>query len=97
MQIGHNVEIGRGCILVAQSGVAGSTKLEDQVVLAAQAGVAGHLRIGKGAQIAAKCGVMRDVAPGQAMCGYPAMPIREFFRLVALWQRQLKAQVKKNE
>jgi UDP-3-O-[3-hydroxymyristoyl] glucosamine N-acyltransferase len=97
VQIGHNVQIGRGCILVAQSGIAGSTKLEDQVVLAAQAGVAGHLRIGKGAQIAAKCGVMRDVAPGQIMCGYPAMPIKEFFRLVALWQRQLKVQVKEYE
>jgi UDP-3-O-[3-hydroxymyristoyl] glucosamine N-acyltransferase len=97
VQIGHNVQIGRGCILVAQSGIAGSTKLEDQVVLAAQAGVAGHLRIGKGAQIAAKCGVMRDVAPGQIMCGYPAMPIKEFFRPVALWQRQLKVQVKKYE
>ena len=97
VQIGHNVQIGTGCVLVAQSGIAGSTKLEDQVLLAAQAGVAGHLKVGKGAQIAAKCGVMRDVAPGQTMFGYPAMPIREFFRLFALWQRQLKAQVKKNE
>ena len=90
IQIGHNVEIGRGCVLVAQSGIAGSTKLEDFVVVAAQGGVAGHLTIGKGAKIGAQCGVMRDVAPGANMMGSPAMPAREFFRVVSNWQRQGK-------
>jgi UDP-3-O-[3-hydroxymyristoyl] glucosamine N-acyltransferase len=61
VQIGHNVQIGRRCVLVAQSGVAGSTKLGERVMLAAQAGVAGHLALGDGAQVAAKSGVMRDV------------------------------------
>jgi len=91
VQIGHNVRLGRGCVLVAQSGVAGSTKLEDFVAIAAQAGVAGHLSVGKGAQIGAKAGVMRDIPAGQSVLGAPAMPIREFFRLVTLWQRQLKS------
>ena len=91
VQIGHNVQVGRGCILVAQSGVAGSTTLEDQVMLAAQAGVAGHLTLGQAARVAAKAGVMRDVPPGQTVCGIPAIPIKRFFRLVSIWQRQLKA------
>ena len=91
VQIGHNVQIGRGCILVAQSGVAGSTTLQDQVMLAAQAGVAGHLNLGQAARVAAKAGVMRDVPPGETVCGIPAIPIRRFFRLVSIWQRQLKA------
>ena len=97
MQIGHNVRLGRHCVLVAQSGIAGSTKLEDQVVVAAQAGVAGHLTLGKGAQLAAKSGVMRDVPPGQAVAGTPAMPLREFFRLCTIWQRQLKSRGKGND
>jgi UDP-3-O-[3-hydroxymyristoyl] glucosamine N-acyltransferase len=97
VQIGHNVRLGRHCVLVSQSGIAGSTKLEDYVVVAAQAGVAGHLTVGKGAQLAAKSGVMRDVPPGQAMGGAPAMPLRDFFRLCTIWQRQLKAKGKPDD
>ena len=91
IQIGHNVQVGRGCVLVAQSGVAGSSKLEDFVMVGAQGGIAGHLTIGRGAQVAAQSGVMRDVAPGSAVCGAPAIPIKDFFRLAAIWQQQVKA------
>jgi UDP-3-O-[3-hydroxymyristoyl] glucosamine N-acyltransferase len=97
VQIGHNVRLGQRCVLVSQSGIAGSTTLADHVVVAAQAGVAGHLTIGKGAQLSAKSGVMRDVPPGQAVGGIPAMPLREFFRLCTIWQRQLKARGKRDE
>ncbi len=97
VQIGHNVQIGRGCVLVAQSGVAGSSKLDDYVMLGAQGGIAGHLSIGKGAQIAAQSGVMRDVDAGASVCGAPAIPIRDFFRMVSIWQRQLKAPRKSDE
>lgn len=90
VQIGHNVRIGRNCVLVAQSGVAGSSRLADFAIVAAQAGVAGHLRIGAGARIAAQSGVMRDVPAGASVCGAPARPVKQFFRLVALWDRQLK-------
>ena len=48
VQIGHKVRLGRGCVIVAQVGISGSTMLEDHVVVAGQAGVAGHLRIGRG-------------------------------------------------
>lgn len=94
VQIGHNVQVGRGSILVAQSGVAGSTILEDFVALGAQAGVAGHLRVGQGAQLAAQSGVMRDIPAGQRVAGAPAIPVREFFRLVSLWHRQIRSKGK---
>ena len=87
VQIGHNVRVGRGCILVAQSGISGSTKLGDFVALGGQAGITGHLSIGAGAQIAAQSGVMGDVPAGAVVCGSPATPIKEFFRQVATVRR----------
>lgn len=83
VQIGHNVRIGKGCIIIAQTGIAGSTVLEDYAVIAAQVGLAGHLRIGSGAQIGAQSGVMRDVEPGARIIGSPAVPAPQFFRQVA--------------
>lgn len=87
VQIGHNVKIGKGCVIVAQVGISGSTVLEDYVVLAGQAGVAGHLNIGRGARIAAQSGIMKDVPPGEEMMGYPALPIRQFMRQIATLNR----------
>lgn len=83
VQIGHNVRLGRCCIVVAQAGISGSTVLEDFVVIAAQAGLTGHLRIGAKARVGAQSGVMRDVEAGADVLGAPAMPVREFFRTVA--------------
>jgi UDP-3-O-[3-hydroxymyristoyl] glucosamine N-acyltransferase len=90
VQIGHNVQVGRGCVLIAQSGVAGSTRLGDHVIIAAQGGLSGHLIIGNGARIGAQAGVMRDVGPGESVVGAPAVPVKEFFRQVATLQRLSK-------
>ena len=90
VQIGHNVRMGRGCIVVAQAGIAGSTTLDDHAIVAAQGGVAGHLKIGKGSRIAAKSGVMRDIPPGAVYGGSPAMPIRRWHRQTAWLNRQIK-------
>ncbi len=87
VQIGHNVRLGRCCIVVSQAGISGSTVLEDFVVVAAQAGLIGHLRIGAKARIGAQAGVMRDVAAGADVLGAPAMPVREFFRNVAVLRK----------
>jgi UDP-3-O-[3-hydroxymyristoyl] glucosamine N-acyltransferase len=87
VQIGHNVRVGRGCVLVAQSGIAGSTRLGDHVIIAAQGGLVGHLSIGSGARIGAQAGVMRDVVAGESVVGSPAVPVRAFFRQVATLQR----------
>ncbi len=83
VQIGHNVVIGRHCILVSQSGVSGSTVIGDFAALGGQAGLTGHLKIGAGAQIAAQAGVMTDVPAGERWSGAPARPLRAFFREVA--------------
>ncbi len=90
VQIGHNVKIGRGCILIAQSGIAGSSVVEDYAVIAAQAGVAGHLTIGMGAQIAAQSGIMRDVPSGEKFMGSPGAPIKEYLRQVAFLKKAIK-------
>ena len=97
VQIGHNVRLGRGCVAVAQAGIAGSTVVEDFVAIGGQAGVNGHIRIGQGAQIAAQAGVTRDVQPGERLAGSPAMASKQFFRLVAIWHRLLKTKGTKDE
>jgi UDP-3-O-[3-hydroxymyristoyl] glucosamine N-acyltransferase len=87
VQIGHNVRIGRCCVIVAQVGISGSTVLEDFVVVGGQAGFVGHLRIGARAKIGAQTGVMADVEAGSEVVGSPAEPARDFFRMVA-WLRR---------
>jgi UDP-3-O-[3-hydroxymyristoyl] glucosamine N-acyltransferase len=85
VQVGHNVTVGEHCLLVAQTGIAGSTRLGDYVTLAGQAGVAGHLRIGHRATIAAQSGVMNDVPDGEKWLGAPARPSHQMKRqLIAL-------------
>ena len=80
VQIGHNVHVGRDCIIVSMAGIAGSTTLGNRVMVGGQAAIAGHLSIGDDARIAAKSGVMRNVAPGTSVMGLPAVPIKQFFR-----------------
>ena len=87
VQIGHNVEIGRHCVIISQTGISGSTTLGDYAVTAGQAGLAGHLKIGAGAQIGAKSGVMNDVPAGERWFGIPAQSAREQFRLHATMRR----------
>ena len=67
VQIGHNVEIGRHCIIVAQVGISGSARLGDFVAIGGQSGVNGHVHIGDGAQIAAVSVVHDDVPAGRAL------------------------------
>jgi len=87
VQIGHNTRLGKCCVVVAQAGISGSTVLEDFVQIGAQAGLTGHLRIGAKARIGAQAGVMSDVDAGADVVGSPAMPVREFFRNVAVLRR----------
>ena len=90
VQIAHNDKFGRGCILVAQVGVAGSCTFGDYVVCGGQTGFADHLNIGSGAQIAAQSGVMRDVEPKAVLLGTPAVPFKDFMRQVAFLQKNSK-------
>ena len=90
VQIGHNVRLGRGCVIVSQAGISGSTVLEDHVMVAGQAGLTGHLRIGRRARIGAQAGVMSDVPAAADVVGSPAQPAREFFRHVAVLRRLVR-------
>lgn len=83
VQIGHNVKIGRHCILVSQVGIAGSAILGDFVLLGGDVGVNGHIKIGDRAQIAAKSAVPSDVPEGARWGGIPARPMKAFLRDVA--------------
>jgi len=74
VQIAHNVQIGKNCLIVSQVGISGSTQIGNQVVLAGQVGVAGHLKIGDSAVITAQSGIMTDVEPKAVLFGSPARP-----------------------
>src|SRR5690606_25760091 len=87
VQIGHNVVIGRHCVIVAQTGLSGSSTLDDFVVLGGQVGVVGHVRIGMGAQIAGSSNVREDVPAGARWGGTPAKPYREWFRELTTLKR----------
>jgi UDP-3-O-[3-hydroxymyristoyl] glucosamine N-acyltransferase len=87
VQIGHNVRLGRCCVIVSQAGISGSTVLDDFVMVGGQGGLTGHLHVGRRARIGAQAGVMADVAAGTEVVGSPAMPVREFFRQVATLRR----------
>jgi UDP-3-O-[3-hydroxymyristoyl] glucosamine N-acyltransferase len=87
VQIGHNVRLGRCCVIVAQAGISGSTVVEDFVMIGGQAGLTGHLHIGRKARLGAQAGIMADVPAGADVVGSPAVPVREFFRQVATLRR----------
>ena len=86
-QIGHNVVLGRHCVVVAQSGLSGSVTLEDYATLGGSVGLAPHVTIGRGAQVAARSGVMNDVPPGEIWGGYPATPRKQWMRQQAVLAR----------
>ena len=80
VQVGHNVEIGRCCMIVAQVGIAGSTHLGNGVILAGQAGISGHLKLADGTIVMAQAGISKDTAPGAVLMGTPAVDRREFVK-----------------
>lgn len=80
VQIGHNVSIGRHCVIVAQSGISGSSTLGDYVVFGARAATTDHVTIGEGAQLAGMAAAHRDVPPGGRFGGIPAKPAKQWFR-----------------
>lgn len=87
VQIAHNVQIGKHCLVVSQVGISGSTHLEDYVVLAGQVGVIGHLKLGKGCVLGAQAGVNADVPAGKYYRGAPARDAFLENKLVALYGR----------
>lgn len=83
VQIGHNVIIGKHCLIVSQCGLAGSCCIEDYVTVAAQSGIAGHVTVGANTILAGRAGVTTNLAGGMAYAGKPAIPMKEDTKLQA--------------
>jgi UDP-3-O-[3-hydroxymyristoyl] glucosamine N-acyltransferase len=84
VMVAHNVQLGPHCILVAQSGISGSTHLGHHVVIAGQSGAVGHIHIGDGAKVGAKSAVTHDLPPGAFVTGHPAQDHRRWLKERAL-------------
>jgi UDP-3-O-[3-hydroxymyristoyl] glucosamine N-acyltransferase len=93
VMLGHGVEIGPHNLIIAQSGVAGSTKTGSHCVLAAQVGVAGHLELDDGVVVAAKSGVHKDLKKG-TYSGIPVQELQQNHRMV-IHQRKLAEYAKR--
>jgi UDP-3-O-[3-hydroxymyristoyl] glucosamine N-acyltransferase len=91
VQVGHNVSIGRHCIVVAHTGISGSSTLEDFVVLGARVGINNDVTVGEGAQIAAISNVNGNVPPGARWGGTPAKPVKQWFREIMAIERLARA------
>ncbi|CDM66626.1 UDP-3-O-(3-hydroxymyristoyl) glucosamine N-acyltransferase [Pyrinomonas methylaliphatogenes] len=97
VQIAHNVQIGERVVIAAQTGISGSTVIEDDCVIGGQVGMGDHARVRRGAVIGSKAGILpgKIVRPGGIVWGIPARPLDEYKRLNALWGRlpELRAEV----
>jgi UDP-3-O-[3-hydroxymyristoyl] glucosamine N-acyltransferase len=92
VHVAHNVEIGAGTFVAAQSGFAGSATIGNGVLIGGQVGVTDHARIGDGARVGAKSGVIGDVPPGATVAGFPAIPRIEWLRA---WAQLLASSARK--
>jgi UDP-3-O-[3-hydroxymyristoyl] glucosamine N-acyltransferase len=80
VQIAHNVQIGRNCVLAGQVGIAGSAKIGDNVYIGGRSAICDHVTIGSNVRVAGGSGVMRDAVDSEILGGYPAVPIRQWHR-----------------
>lgn len=90
VQIGHNVTIGRHCLLAAQIGLAGSLTIGDNVALGAKVGINNHVRIGDGAQVTAMSGVKDDIPANGRWGGFFAKPTKQWFREIVALERLVR-------
>ena len=84
VQLGHNVRMGKNCLIVSQVGISGSTHVGDRVTMAGQAGIAGHLHIGSGVTIGPQSGVAKDIPENATVGGSPAVDRGTYMRTLAL-------------
>ena len=87
VQIGHNVRIGRNCLIVAQTGISGSTRLGDGCMVGGQVGLSGHIELGDGVKVAARAGVINSFPAGKVISGEPAQEHGQTLRTLAAARR----------
>lgn len=87
VQVAHNVQIGKHCVLVSMCGISGSTNIGDHCVFAGQTGAVGHLKIGNRVQVTARTAVTKDVPDGQTVSGFPSRDHRRWLRELASLHR----------
>jgi len=87
VHIGHGVSTGRGCALAAQVGIAGGARLGNGVILAGQVGLANKAVMGDRAIASSKSGIHGEVAAGEVVSGYPAIPNRLWLRCSAAFNK----------
>lgn len=87
VQIGHGVTTGRGCAFASQVGIAGGAQIGQGVILAGQVGVANRVVVGDRAIASSKSGIHGDVAPGEVVSGFPAIPNRLWLRCAATFSK----------
>ena len=87
VHVGHNAKTGKGCLLVAFTGMAGSSSLGDGVTMAARSGTADHVHVGDGAILTGCAGATKDVPPGAVFSGFPARDHREDMKAQVLLRR----------
>jgi UDP-3-O-[3-hydroxymyristoyl] glucosamine N-acyltransferase len=97
VQIGHNVRIGRGCVIVAQCGISGSVTIGDQVTMGGQVGTTSHISVGDRAMIAGRAGLISDVPAGEVWFGFPAQPRVQALREIATLRSLAKTKKNSND
>ena len=110
VHIGHNCVLGENCLVVAQTGLAGSTIVGHNVTFAGQVGSKGHIKVGSNSVLAARTGLIADVPENSFFAGFPARPHQEWLRIKAnegrlpdmmkklkLMEKRLKALEDKND
>lgn len=87
VQIGHNVVVGAHCLICAQSGVAGSTRIGDRVILGGHVGVSDNIEIGDDVVAGGGTKILSRVPAGRVVLGYPAMKMDQFVQAGQNWRR----------
>lgn len=90
VQIGHNVVLGHNVVIAGHCGISGSVNIGHNVQMGGRVGIADHINIGEGASLAAAAAVMKDVPPGEIWSGYPAKPLRQHMREIAMIAKMVK-------
>ncbi len=91
VHIAHNVQVGKRCLILALAGIAGSCRVEDDVIIAGEVGVSDHVTIGRGARVLVQAGVIGDIPAGSTVWGTPARPHRDVLRANAALYRMIRS------